>query len=295
MGVADAVRLKDGRLLAYQVYGGEAGFPVLWFHGTPGGRLEFANQFGQPSIDGTGARVIAIDRPGFGRSDFHKGRSFDSWPSDVIELTAELGIDRFSIVGYSAGGPYVLSCARAIPERLAFAGIVSGVGPAQTPRFREGMGSTDKIMTRLSRLAPPLARLAIKQAVRTAQNNPEKFSKQFDKELSAPDLAVHSDPAFRAAVREVFIEATRQGPAGVVEEYRIWATPWDCPFEQVQVPVRLWHGDDDEIVPLNHARYLANRLPHAELTVIPGAGHLNTPARLHAVFSAAVAGQAQSH
>src|SRR5205807_8442482 len=138
--------------------------------------------------------------------------------------------------GYSRRGPSVIACMRALRDRLTFAGIVSGVGPAETPRFRDGMGSTDAIMTRLSRIAPPLARFAIAQATKQAQRSPEKFSATFDKELSPPDLEIHRDPETRRAVREIFLESTRQGPAGVVHDYRIWAAPSGLAYEQADFP-----------------------------------------------------------
>jgi pimeloyl-ACP methyl ester carboxylesterase len=196
-----------------------------------------------------------------------------------VTVADHLGIERFGVLGYSAGGPYVVACARALADRLTFAGIVSGVGPAETPRFRDGMGKTDAIMTRLTRLAPPLARLAIAQATKQAERSPEKFSRSFDKELSPPDLEVHREPAFRQMVREIFLESTSQGPAGVVHEYRISARRSELPFDGVNVPVRLWHGDADSIVPMHHAEHVADRLGDAELTVMPGVGHLHTRER----------------
>lgn len=273
----EAVALTPaGRRLAYAQAGNLDGPPVFVFHGIPGSRSDLHRLFGEQGLEGLGVRVIGIDRPGFGASDFQQKRRFHDWPADVATVADHLGIDRFAVLGYSAGGPYVIACAIALSARLTFAGIVSGVGPAETPRFRDGMGKTDAIMTRLSRLAPPLARLAIAQATRQAQRSPEKFSRTFDKELSAPDLEIHRDPTTRQVVREIFLESTRRGPAGVVDEYRIWARPSELAFEEADVPIRIWHGDLDEIVPLHHAQYVAGRLPKAEVTVLPGVGHLHT-------------------
>jgi pimeloyl-ACP methyl ester carboxylesterase len=284
-----SVRTAGGRTLAYAESGDPSGAPVLYFHGLPGSRSDF-DRLGIPeALAGSGVRLIGVDRPGFGASDFQPGRSYEDWPTDVATVADELGIGRFGVLGYSAGGPYVVACARALAGRLTFAGIVSGVGPAETPRFRHGMAKTDALMTRLARIAPPLARLAIKQATRTAERSPEKFSRQFDKDLSAPDLEIHRDPAFRQAVREIFLESTRQGPAGVVYEYRLNATRWGFAFEEVDFPIQLWQGDADAIVPPHHAEYVAGRLANAELTVLPGIGHLHTPARWHDFCTAAAA------
>jgi pimeloyl-ACP methyl ester carboxylesterase len=281
------VRTADGRTLAYAETGDSGGAPIFVFHGVPGSRSDFERLFGGDVLAGSGVRAIGIDRPGFGASDFQPDRRFDDWPADVASVADHLGIDRFGVLGYSAGGPYALASARALPDRLTFAGIVSGVGPAETPRFRDGMGKTDAIMTRLARLAPPLARLAITAATKQAERSPEKFSRSFDKELSPPDLEIHKEPATRQALRAIFLESTRRGPAGVVHDYRIWARPSGLPLEEVDFPMRVWHGDADAIVPMHHAEYVVGRLANAELTVLPGVGHLHTLERWREFLSAA--------
>lgn len=286
---ATTVRTADRRTLAYAETGDPNGAPLFYFHGIPGSRSDFDRPLGQEALAGSGVRLIGLDRPGFGASDFQPGRRYDDWPADVATLADELGIGRFGVLGYSTGGPYVVACARAFADRLTFAGIVSGVGPAETPRFRHRMAKTDAIMTRLARVAPPLARLAIRQATRTAERSPEKFSRLYAKDLSAPDLEVHRDPVFRRAVREIFLESTRHGPAGVVHEYKLWGTRWGFRFEEVDFPIQLSHGEADPIAPLHHAEYVAGRLANAKLTVLPGIGVLHTPARWHNFFTAASA------
>jgi pimeloyl-ACP methyl ester carboxylesterase len=286
----ETVVTSDGRTLASAEAGDRDGAPIFVFHGIPGSRSDFERSFGADALTGSGVRLIGIDRPGFGASQFQANRRFQDWPADVAAVADKLGIQRFGVLGYSAGGPYVVACAHAIPDRLAFAGIVSGDGPAEMPRFRNGMGRTDVIMMRLAGMAPPLARLAIAQASKQARRSPEKFSRSFDKELSPPDLEIHREPTFRQAVREIFLESTRQGPAGVVHDYRIWARPSGLSFGEVEFPIRLWHGDADAIAPMQHAEYVAGRLRKAELTVIPGVGHLHTRERWRDFLSAAAAG-----
>jgi pimeloyl-ACP methyl ester carboxylesterase len=289
MAIESTLRAPDGRTLSFAEMGSSSGQPVFYFHGTPGSRNDFDLPYNRPSLDGVDARVIGIDRPGFGGSSFQKRRRYADWPADVAHVADHLGIDRFAVLGYSAGGPYVAACAHALGGRLAFAGIVSGDGPAETPNFRRGMGTTDAIMSRLARRLPALARLAIAQASGQATKKPEKFSATFDKELSKSDLELHADPELRAGVREIFLESTRQGPAGIVEDYRVWGSPSGIAYEEIEAPVRIWHGDADEIVPLHHAEYVAGRLPRGELTVLPGAGHLHPPERWSEFLSAAVA------
>jgi pimeloyl-ACP methyl ester carboxylesterase len=288
MSEVGAVRTKDGRSLSYAEFGDRAGVPVFWFHGIPGSRFDVVRAFGENAIAGTAVRLIGIERPGFGNSDFQRRRRYEDWPADAGAVADALGIERFAAVGYSCGGPYVVACARAMPERLTFAGIVSGVGPAEMPRFRDGLNRIDSLMTRLARFAPLLARLAIAQATRAAERHTEKFDRDFDKELSPPDRELYADPELRKALREIFLESTRNGPAGVVHDYAVWGRAWKFPFEDVEFPVRLWHGDNDALVPLRHSEYVAGRLRDAELTIVPGEGHLHPTDRWREIFATAV-------
>ena len=119
--------LKDGRKLGYADLGNPEAKPLFHFHGFPGSRLEvaiFADRVVQNNI-----RLIGIDRPGMGLSDFKKDRTILDWPDDVVELADALGINKFAIEGISGGGPYAAACAYKIPDRLTTCGIISGLGP----------------------------------------------------------------------------------------------------------------------------------------------------------------------
>ena len=112
------IKLKDGRTLGYIDLGNKDAKNVLFhFHGFPGSRLE-ANLLSEMDIDMTNIRLISIDRPGMGLSDFKKNRTLLDWPEDVVELADALGIDKFAVEGISGGGPYAAACAYKIPDRL---------------------------------------------------------------------------------------------------------------------------------------------------------------------------------
>src|SRR3979411_1487261 len=117
------VRTADGRKLAYAEAGDPNGLVVFAFHGLPGSRSDYGRLFGQGGLAESGVRGIGIDRPGFGASDLQRKRSSQDWTTEVAAVADQLGIDRFGVLGYSAGGPYVVACAHALPDRLTFAGI----------------------------------------------------------------------------------------------------------------------------------------------------------------------------
>lgn len=67
-----------------------------------------------------GYRIIAPNRPGFGKSDPQPGRRLLDWPADVTQLADAIGLATFGVIGMSGGGPFSLACANAIPQRLEF-------------------------------------------------------------------------------------------------------------------------------------------------------------------------------
>ncbi len=145
------IPLSDGRSLAYAEYGDPRGRPVFFFHGTPGSR------FFRPADEITrnmGVRLITADRPGYGLSTFQPGRRILDWPSDITQLADHLGINRFAVAGHSGGGPYVLACAAALPERVSAAALVAAAGPVDASAATLGMSQVNKLGFTFGRYAP---------------------------------------------------------------------------------------------------------------------------------------------
>jgi pimeloyl-ACP methyl ester carboxylesterase len=278
-------RLPDDRSLTWREYGAPDGAPVVYFHGIPGSRLD--GRLTAAAVEAAGLRMIAPDRPGFGMSTPCAGRrSYAGWAEDVASLADLLGIDRFAIVAYSAGGPYALAACAALAGRVTRAAIVSGVAPSEMEGYRKGLGPTDKAMTLLAPRAPWLARPLVGFSARQAKARPGWFGKSVNRDFSSPSDQLVLDSELRAQLPELFLESTRGGPAAIVEDFAIWARPSGLDLSRVGTPVRLWHGEDDRTIPSSHARWIASRVPSAELRIWPGVGHLHGPERWAEVFAA---------
>ena len=118
---------RDGRTLAYAIWGDPTGFPVLSLHGTPGCRF---NRWPTEEVYAElGVCWVTHDRAGYGRSDRHHGRDVADGAADVAALADELGFDRFGVSGGSGGGPHVLACAALLPERVLRATCIVGITP----------------------------------------------------------------------------------------------------------------------------------------------------------------------
>jgi pimeloyl-ACP methyl ester carboxylesterase len=267
--VPSELTLPDGRRLAWVERGSEACSVVFAFHGLPGSRLQ------APPDDriacAAGARVIHVDRPGFGRSDRQPGRRLADWAGDIERLADHLCVERFAVVGVSGGGPFACACAAKLGQRITRAGIVSGVGPPGTMALAKSwvVRVAFRAAPRLSWLiAPPIA-----VAARAAVHAPGFFLDRLIEQVPQCDRDVLRRPEIRAVLLQDMVEAFRSGPAGLLQDLRLEACPWGLALEQVSCPVRLWHGDLDATVPVAATEALAALLPNASVCITPRAGH----------------------
>jgi pimeloyl-ACP methyl ester carboxylesterase len=159
--LSQSCTLSDGRVLSYAEFGDPTGYPLIFFHGFPSCRLEA--WFLDPIVQRKGIRLIAPDRPGFGRSTFQPNRHFFHYPSDIQALADHLEVDKFAILGGSGGGPYALACAKDTPGRLSAVGLFASAGPWEI----EGDEGMRKELTKDIRPSTKRFASAVKHAPRT--------------------------------------------------------------------------------------------------------------------------------
>jgi pimeloyl-ACP methyl ester carboxylesterase len=266
------IHLRDGRALGYAEYGDPAGKPVFFFHGLPGSRLQ---RYPDDSIaTELHARVITIDRPGLGLSDFQPGRKLLDWPADVAQLADTLKIDKFAAMGLSGGGPYLLACAYKLPERLTSAIVISGLAPLDRPGSTRGLNWPGRIAFGIARKAPSwLIQLAFRPMAWKIQQSPARTSKILP--ISAPeaDRAVFARPGVQAMDQEDLVEAYRNGVRPISWEVVVATRPWGFRLEDINTKIYLWQGEEDITVPLHMGKYMARTLPNCEAKFCPGEGH----------------------
>ena len=265
------LKLSDGRQLAYAEYGDPDGQPIVLLHGIPGSRLFWGALPGSPFRPGL--RLIAPDRPGYGLSDpFRRGLTVADYPSDVVQLADALGIDKFAVFGPSGGGPYALACAWKLPERLTAVGVFASVAP-NVPEATQGLAPSIKMLYRFAPRFPSLAKLQMAIMSLMVKRLPRLYSRMVKSELSEADLSAYSRLGMADWIRPDRVETYRQWGRGVAYDVTIPGT-WPIPLEEIRSKVHLWQGELDISVAPVAGRYLAGRIKDAELTMIPGAGHL---------------------
>jgi pimeloyl-ACP methyl ester carboxylesterase len=223
-------------------------------------------------------RLIAVERPGFGWSDHLPGRLITEWPDDVLDLAQALGLARFAVLGMSAGGPYAAVCAARIPERLLGAGIVSGLAPA-TPELVRDLLPFNRVGLRLAMRAPdvltgvaPVVRLVTGSGARLLVRNLARAVGEPDREL------LQASP-LGAVLAASFEEAVRHGAAGMVWEAVLFARPWGEWLSSIPLELRLWHGEEDRVVPVTMGRAMERAIPHCRPIYCPGEGHFSVIVR----------------
>lgn len=267
------MQLPDGRVLACLELGDPGGAPVLYFHGYLGSRLE-ARLAARPALR-VGVRLLAPDRPGFGESCYQPGRALGSWVGDVVQLADRFALERFAVVGVSGGGPYALACGARMAARLRGVGLVGAIGPLGGIRSTRGMATLNRVALALAAGMPPAARLGVELAGLWVRRWPERFLALMLAGAPEVDRAVFDDADWRAIFNANTKEALRQGGRGAAWELALLARPWDFQLKDVRVPVRIWHGLADNIVPPAMARRLVAGLPRSEARYLPGEGHLS--------------------
>jgi len=271
-----SIYLSDGRRLAYAEYGDPEGKPLFYCHGFPASRFEAALL--EPAACKARVRIVAVDRPGCGLSDFQPERLIGDWPRDVLEVADALGIERFAIVGVSGGGPYALACARKIPQRLTAVGVVCGLGPVHESWALRDMLWSRRLVFRLARRTPWLLKLSYVIMLEPVLRRwPSAILSIIARTPVMPDRRVLMHPETRRVLLASIQESVHGGSRGILHELSLYTREWDFRPEEVALTVDLWHGEADPIVPVVHARTLAKQLPRVRPVILPGEGHFSLP------------------
>ncbi len=249
-------------------FGVKDGIPIFYFHGTPGSALEGA-LFGE-AAERHHARIIAVDRPGVGLSDYQDGRRVIDWAKDVEQIANHLGLDSFSVLGWSGGGPHALVCAIPLQRRLRGVGLVAPQN--EQPLFNPA----------LERLAGHLWLPAFRFLMR--------FPNLSDRLLEAGFRHTdkrHQRRKDKRLYKKVFVRSHQRAQAtssrGVVHDNDALLGDWGISVQEIAdqlrkldpaLPITIWQGAQDSSVNVRGTLELADELPDCTLIYDPFASHL---------------------
>ena len=266
--------LADGRRLDLYVAGPESGPPLVFHHGSPSSGippLGFVD-----ALAARGMRYVAWSRPGYGDSTRHAGRSVMDVASDTAAVLDHVGADTAYTLGWSGGGPHAIAAAALLPERILAAATIGGVAPypAEGIDWLEGMGP-ENVEEFQASLAGSEALIAFKEVAWPI------FSKVTGAEV-AEALGGLIDDVDRGSLSGAFAddlasttrEGLRNGYWGWFDDDMAFSRPWGFALESMRVPVHIWQGEHDRMVPYAHGRWLVEHVGSSCAHLHPEHGHL---------------------
>jgi len=283
MDEPSTVELPDGRDLSYAEYGDPAGRPVFAFHGVIGSRLLWS--LCDDAAADRGIRLVAPDRPGFGRSEFQRGRSILDWPADVCALADHLDIDRFGVTGFSGGGPHAVACAHAVPERVRGVSLVSTVTPPET---REHADPFNEAVLDATKHVPGFSEASFATAASLAETAPPWFRASLVAGSPPEDRELFDGPAGETLLADG-AEGFRNGSRGPAHDLPLVGSDWGFDPRDLSQQVDMYHGRADETVNPDLARAFGDLLPEVDLYLTDDAHYSTLAANRDAVLESALA------
>lgn len=263
-----------GRTLEVATVGDRAGDTVVVHHGSPG---EASSVSLLAPLAADGFFLVGVSRPGYGESTRREGRRVADVVEDVDAVLDVLGRSTYQSVGWSGGGPHSLACAVLDATRCVGAWSLAGVAPTDVDfDWTAGMAPENVAEFALAREGGPayevhLATIGAAFAGATAHDVVDLFG-----ELLTPvDQAALADEARREELAASCRRAFAHGIGGFLDDDRSFFAPWGFDVADATVPVSIWYGDCDAMVPPTHGAWLAAHAAHATVVHRPDEGHVS--------------------
>jgi pimeloyl-ACP methyl ester carboxylesterase len=213
------------------------GAPVVYLHG--GGDSRLSRHPDDSIAASLGVRLLAVDRCG----PSVRRRTLRSWAEG---LAASLDVERFGVVGWSAGGPHALAVAAVAPERVTRVALVASMPPP------DGVA---------------VLAADVRQAMRVGRVAPRFVARRLERWGREPP-----PPTGNAVTDEAYargrVEAFRSGGLWLARELAYLSRPWGFELGDVRAPVTLWWGERDYVCPPSIAAVYAERLPSTTLRLV---------------------------
>lgn len=278
----DYVELDDDREIAIEIYGEVRLKATVLFYesGSPGGRFSPIPR--RSILSRMGLCVIAYDRPGYGESDAHRGRSTADSARNVEQIADALGVERFGIFGRSGGVAHALASAALLGDRVTSVAGLAGIGPPDSMGFSrlEGMNPDNVAKHTLAEQDEDALREMYEgYAVKVAEN-PTWFLDTFlDPLVSPADRLVIGDSGIRNRLlysyEKAMVPACGTKGGGWADDTIACKKPWGFDVSDIRQPVLLWSGEKDVFAPPQQTEWLAGKIPNALLKQAPGESHFD--------------------
>jgi pimeloyl-ACP methyl ester carboxylesterase len=243
----------NGTTFAYRELGPATGTPVIFLNHL----AAVLDNWDPRVVDGIAAkhRVITFDNRGVGASSGKTPNSVEAMARDAVAFIKALGLAQVDLLGFSMGGFVAQVMAQKEPQLIRKV-ILAGTGPAG------GRGIDNVTALTIGDMAK--GALTLRDAkyylffTKTPNGRSEarQFLKRLKERTNDRDKAI-TPSSFRAHLKAI----------------HAWGLQEPADLSRMQQPVFVANGDQDRMVPSSNSADLVRRLPNAQLTIYPDAGH----------------------
>jgi len=283
------VRTDDGRVLEVLTGGDPDGLPWLFHSGSPSAAVPY------PAFEDTagrlGLRMVTYSRPGYGTSTPYPRT--DGAPrivddvADSVAVLDHLGLGDFVTLGWSGGGPRALACGAELPDRCLAVATLAGVAPkdGEGLDWFDGMAPENRAeYTAAEQGAEAYAAYLTEEFLPIMQMSAEDMVAGMGGLLTPVDAAAFTDDLGDYLARSLH-HAGAQGVVGARDDGVAATSPWGFDLGSIRVPVAVWQGRQDAMVPFAHGEWLAGHVPGAEAHLVDEDGHLSLTNRIEEILA----------
>lgn len=285
------VPTPDGRVLEVLVEGEPEALTLLYHSGSPSAAVSYP-PFAHAATANR-MRLVTYSRPGYGGSSPYPPKADGTGPRiaddvpDAVTILDFLGADEFVTLGWSGGGPRALACAALLPGRCRAAATLAGAAPYDAEGLDWTAGMAEENVAEYAAAAAGAEAYGAyleAEALPMLAASADELAESMGGLLTPVDRAA-LDPAYAANLAESFARAAAQGVVGMRDDGLALFDAWGFDLAAITVPVAVWQGDQDAMVPFAHGRWLADHVPGARPWLLPGEGHLSVAARIDDILA----------
>ena len=261
------VQLPDGRALAYREYGDPLGRSVVILHEGLGSSLLPPGTEARAAQ--LGLRLLAPERPGFGRSDPRAGYSFESVTEDLLHFCDDVGVGETVVGGLMSGAAFALHLGERLGRRARLILLCSGRAPVSAAAARDPFNALRQGLLHHAPVAE-----ALYAVVRTRRSLPlTRRLLRYASANSPGDRDYEAQNSWLAEYVCAYVgEALARTTRGPVDDLLAFRRAQSRPSPSPSAPVELWHGSEDRLTSLDSMALYASSAV-IERRVFPGVGY----------------------
>ena len=278
------VSTGDGRELEVLRHGPRSAYPLVFHFGTPNSPDGFPML--EAAVDARGWQLITYARPGYAGSTRHEGRSVADAAGDVVAILDAFGLGRFATVGWSGGGPHALACAALLPDRCDAAASLAGVAPydAEGLDFLAGMGEENiEEFAVAARSRDELEAMLVQWSAGMSGVTAGGVAGSLGDLVDDVDRTALTGELADVMAR-MLRRAVSSGHTGWLDDDLAFVKPWGFDVAAISVPVAIWQGAKDRMVPFSHGEWLVAHIPGARAHLREGDGHISLAREFPAIL-----------